>query len=88
MLKRMSKDLKHPFVLRLLTTYQSPNVCYFLLELVQGGELFSRLTCFAMDAFPMDEAKFYASTTMDALCYIHIGWAHSVPPESCVRGLG
>ena len=69
--RRVLKDLKHPFVLRLLTTYQSMNVCYFLLELVQGGELFSRLTCFAMDAFPMDEAKFYASTTMDALCYIH-----------------
>ncbi|KAH8057071.1 cAMP-dependent protein kinase [Aureococcus anophagefferens] len=37
----------------------------------RGGELFSRLTCFAMDAFPMDEAKFYACTTLDALCYIH-----------------
>ena len=69
--RRVLKDLKHPFVLRLLTTYQSMNVCYFLLELVQGGELFSRLTCFAMDAFPMDEAKFYACTTLDALCYIH-----------------
>ncbi|KAH8095046.1 cAMP-dependent protein kinase [Aureococcus anophagefferens] len=55
--RRVLKDLKHPFVLRLLTTYQSMNVCYFLLELVQGGELFSRLTCFAMDAFPMDEAN-------------------------------
>ena len=69
--RRVLKDLKHPFVLRLMTTYQSMNVCYFLLELVQGGELFSRLTCFAMDAFPLEEAKFYASTTMDALCYIH-----------------
>ena len=69
--RRVLKDLHHPFVLRLMTTYQSQNVCYFLLELVQGGELFSRLTSFAMDEFPAEEAKFYASQTIDALCYIH-----------------
>ena len=55
--RRVLKDLRPPFVLRLLTTYQSKNVCYFLVELVQGGELFSRITSFDMDDFPPDEAK-------------------------------
>lgn len=69
--RKILQQLKHPFVLRLHTTYQSRDACYFLLELIQGGELFSRLTSFSDGEFPPEECKFHASATILALEYIH-----------------
>lgn len=69
--RKILQQLRHPFVLRLHTTYQSRDACYFLLELIQGGELFSRLTSFSDGDFPPEESKFHASATILALEYIH-----------------
>jgi len=69
--RKILQQLRHPFILRLHTTYQSRDACYFLLELVQGGELFSRLTSFADGDFPPEECKFHASATLLAIEYIH-----------------
>lgn len=69
--RKILQQLRHPFVLRLYTTYQSRDACYFLLELIQGGELFSRLTSFSDGEFPPQECKFHAGATILALEYIH-----------------
>jgi len=69
--RKILQQLRHPFVLRLYMTYQSRDACYFLLELIQGGELFSRLTSFSDGEFPPQECKFHASATLLALEYIH-----------------
>ena len=41
--KRMMEESDHPFVLKLINTYQDPNQLYMLLEIVPGGELFAFL---------------------------------------------
>jgi cGMP-dependent protein kinase len=41
--KRMMVESDHPFVLKLVNTYQDPNNLYMLLEIVPGGELFAFL---------------------------------------------
>ena len=69
--RKILQQLEHPFILRLHTTYQSRDACYFLLELIQGGELISRLTSFSDGEFPPDECRFHASATILALEYIH-----------------
>ena len=57
----------HPFVLRLYGTFQSRDVCYLVLEFVQGGELFSRVE----GGVPEKEALFYAANVVDAFDHIH-----------------
>ena len=63
--------MSHPFVLKLYATYQDPNVCYFLLELVQGGELFSRLATQPEGWVNDNEAVFYAACVCEAIDYVH-----------------
>ena len=62
----------HPFVIKLYDTYKDQNRLYMLLELVQGGELFSRLQNSSNPGriSPM-EARFYGSCVLDAFDYIH-----------------
>ncbi|KAK7248794.1 cAMP-dependent protein kinase regulator [Aureococcus anophagefferens] len=69
--RKILNQLRHPFILRLHTTYQSRDACYFLLELVQGGELFSRLTTFPDGDFPAEETRFYSAATLLAMEYVH-----------------
>jgi protein kinase X len=39
--KNIMAQLHHPFIINLVTTYADTQRVYMLLELVQGGELFS-----------------------------------------------
>ncbi|KAJ8608326.1 hypothetical protein CTAYLR_009416 [Chrysophaeum taylorii] len=72
---------QHPMVLELVATYQDRDCVYMLLELVQGGELWSLIYekkaetrelrrggcgCFATRA-----ASFYAACVAEALSYVH-----------------
>jgi cGMP-dependent protein kinase len=41
--KQCLHDMNHPFILQLVNTYKDPTYLYMLLEMVQGGELFSFL---------------------------------------------
>ena len=61
----------HPFVIKLFDTYRDRDRLYMLLELVQGGELFSRLQAEASGRISVAEARFYAACVLDALDYIH-----------------
>eukprot|EP00924_Labyrinthula_sp_SR-Ha-C_P004553 maker-scaffold_1-snap-gene-4.22-mRNA-1 protein AED:0.00 eAED:0.00 QI:53/1/0.75/1/1/1/4/303/911 len=60
----------HPFILRLQNTFQTKNCLYFLLEYIQGGELFSLLQNQG-GAIPLQWAKFYTSNVVSALVYLH-----------------
>ena len=53
------------------TTYQDPNLCFFLLELVQGGELFSRLAAQPEGWVSDYEAVFHAACVCEAIDYMH-----------------
>ena len=62
----------HPFITKLYDTYRDRDRLYMLLELVQGGELFSRLqNAAAPGRIGVDEARFYAACVLDALDYMH-----------------
>lgn len=59
--------LEHPFVLELYRTYQSRDVCYFLLEFIQGGELFSYID----NGIDEKEVSWFAANVVDAFSHIH-----------------
>ena len=61
----------HPFIIALYDTYRDAERVYLLLELVQGGELFSRLQQSEDGAIPLADARFYAACVLDALGYLH-----------------
>ncbi|KAH8069899.1 cAMP-dependent protein kinase [Aureococcus anophagefferens] len=62
------RKTRHPFVLELHGVFHSRDVCYFLLEFVPGGELFSHIQDRGM-AF--EEARFLAAHVLDALDHVH-----------------
>jgi Protein kinase domain/Cyclic nucleotide-binding domain len=69
--KNIMAQLHHPFIINLVTTYADKQRVYMLLELVQGGELYSLLHRSNSDSIPEVEAKFYAACIMEGLGYMH-----------------
>ncbi|CAK9023160.1 cGMP-dependent protein kinase, partial [Durusdinium trenchii] len=67
--RNVLKELSHPFVLQLMTTFQDKNSLYMLLEFVQGGELFSLMQ--EHYRLPLSHAQFYAACIVDAFDYMH-----------------
>ncbi len=68
--KTLLMAAQHPFILKLMTTFQDANCIYMLLELVQGGELFSVLHSEG-GFITSGKAKFYAACVVSALGMIH-----------------
>lgn len=62
-------QLDHPFILNLHGSFQDEHSIYFVLELLQGGELFTQLRSRGQ----LDElgAKFYAAQVLLAFAHIH-----------------
>eukprot|EP00978_Attheya_sp_CCMP212_P026995 scaffold89909_cov42-Attheya_sp.AAC.1 len=70
--KEVMASIDHPFILKLVNTYQDTSSLYMLLELVQGGELFSLLhPPDAVDGVPESSARFYAACILEGLSYMH-----------------
>jgi cGMP-dependent protein kinase len=76
--KNILAECRHPFVLELVQTYSSPNQLFMLMELVQGGELwsyiyekFDALPRTSLNGFQLPAAKFYAGCVISAFEYIH-----------------
>jgi protein kinase A len=69
--KDIMTSLQHPFISRLINTYQDPDFVYMLMDICQGGELYSYLHSSRHDGVPEKDAKFYAACIADALAYMH-----------------
>jgi len=74
MSKLQQQQQHHPFLSNLIDTFQDESFVYLVLDLVQGGELFSLLH--NMDTgdslrLPETQARFYALCLADALAYLH-----------------
>lgn len=77
-------EADHPFVLRLHATFNHEHTIYMLLELVQGGELWSLLyertdsvPRTRLGGFEQGPAKFYAACVVGGLTHLHEnGWAY------------
>ncbi|CAH1262948.1 PRKX [Branchiostoma lanceolatum] len=67
--RRIWASLRHPFICRLFGTSRDDRYLYLLLELAQGGEMFSMLR--RERKFCDETAKFYAAEIALALDYLH-----------------
>lgn len=63
------KNLNHPFLVGLRYSFQSRDKLYFVLDYVNGGELFFHLQ--KEKIFTESRAKFYAAEITSALGYLH-----------------
>jgi hypothetical protein len=64
-------QLKSPFLLRLVQTYQDAYFVYMLVGLVQGGELFEMIYTDKRHGMYEADAKFYAAGILEGLAYMH-----------------
>lgn len=67
--KHIMMEMRHPFLLQLVSTYKDPTFLYMLLEICQGGELFSRLL--ELKTLDEDTTRFYAGGIVLALEALH-----------------
>ncbi|XP_030071056.1 serine/threonine-protein kinase Sgk3 [Microcaecilia unicolor] len=63
------KNVKHPFLVGLHYSFQTTEKLYFVLDFVNGGELFFHLQ--RERTFPEYRAQFYAAEIASALGYLH-----------------
>jgi hypothetical protein len=62
-------SVRHPFIVDMFLTFQTPSNLFMCLEYMVGGELFSHLR--REGRFVPDVAKFYAASIVLALEYLH-----------------
>lgn len=60
---------KHPFLVSMHYAFQSPDRLYFVLDYVNGGDLFYHLK--TRMSLPEGHAKFYGSELILALEFLH-----------------
>jgi len=61
--------IDHPFIVKLLWTFQDEKRLFLVLEFVNGGELFTHLCM--NGKLPNDEVRFFAAEIVSALEYLH-----------------
>jgi tRNA A-37 threonylcarbamoyl transferase component Bud32 len=66
---RVMKKIDHPYVAKLFAALQDDKYIYFVLELLQGGELFTHLR--NRGKLTEQAARFYAATVVYAFSSIH-----------------
>merc|ERR1719162_1554224 len=69
--KNIMSSIDHPFVVNLINTFQDDRSLYMLIELVQGGELFSVIHTETRDGIPNPNARFYAACILESLSHLH-----------------
>lgn len=60
----------HPYICKLVGSYQSTTLLYFIIELIDGGELCEKLDE-AGGAFPLQTSLFYTANTLAAVTHLH-----------------
>lgn len=69
--KNIMSSIDHPFVVNLVSTFQDDRHLYMLIELVQGGELFSVVHTETRDGIPNANSRFYAACILESLSHLH-----------------
>mmetsp|Transcript_26141 Transcript_26141/g.52549 ORF Transcript_26141/g.52549 Transcript_26141/m.52549 type:complete len:793 (-) Transcript_26141:816-3194(-) len=69
--KNIMTSIDHPFVVDLRCTFQDDRHLYMLIELVQGGELFSVIHTETRDGIPNANSRFYAACILESLSHLH-----------------
>mmetsp|Transcript_28208 Transcript_28208/g.28494 ORF Transcript_28208/g.28494 Transcript_28208/m.28494 type:complete len:812 (+) Transcript_28208:132-2567(+) len=84
--KYVMLESDHPFILKMYATFKDQRHIYMLLEVVQGGELFSVIHTSRSDGIPDEHVKFYGSCIIQAVAYLHskdIAY-RDMKPENCL----
>jgi serine/threonine protein kinase len=63
------EKLNNPFIVKLHYAFQTPEKLYFVIDFLNGGELFYHLR--KEQRFPEDRTRFYAAEIVLALEYLH-----------------
>jgi CRP-like cAMP-binding protein len=70
--RMVMEKLDHPFLCRLVNTFQDNEHIYMLLSLIQGGELLNLIQGGeSYGGLPEIATKFYAATIVEGLSYMH-----------------
>ena len=67
--KSIMEELDHPFIVEFFGEFRNNKYSYFLLELLQGGEVFKLLV--ENDRFSEDWSRFYSGGVLSAFAQIH-----------------
>lgn len=68
--KEIIKKIDHPFIVKLHYTFQTKHKAYFILDLLNGGDLFTHIMKFGK--FHEVQVKFYAAEIVLALEHLHV----------------
>ena len=69
--RRIMSSIEHPFLLRLISTFQDRDQIYMLLDFVVGGELFSLLANAPGGKIPWSHSRFYAACVVSSFVHLH-----------------
>jgi len=69
--KNLLLKCDHPFIVKLYRTFKDKYYLYFMMEFVQGGEVFNFLHTENDGSFPDKMARFYIACVVDAMHYLH-----------------
>lgn len=69
--KNIMAKLDHPFLIKLMNSYQDEDFVYMVMQLVQGGELYNVIHTKTTHGVPEDHARFYAAVIAEGLGYMH-----------------
>jgi len=69
--KNILANIDHPFLLKMYGSYQDDGHLMMLLDLIQGGELFSVLHTDTRDGVSNSDAVFYAACVLEGLGHLH-----------------
>jgi len=89
--KNIMSSIHHPFVVNLVCTFHDDRSLYMLIDLVQGGELFSVIHTETRDGVPNANARFYAACILESLSHLHhrhICYRDLKPENILIDGLG
>lgn len=67
--RRVLETIEHPFLVKLLYSFQTADKLYMVMEFINGGELFFHLK--RDRRFKQDRARFYAAEILLALEHLH-----------------
>jgi protein kinase A len=69
--KNILFSINFPFIVRLFDYFQDAKALYFILEFVNGGEMFTHIQKQKKHRFEEDQTRFFAAETVLAFEYLH-----------------
>lgn len=69
--KNVMASIDYPFICKLINCFHDENYLFMVMEVAEGGDLFSVIHTNQSDGVPEDSARFYAANIYDAVMHLH-----------------